>query len=155
MESLRVSEIMTTPAWTLQAKDPVAKAKALLSSRGIRRLPVLEGERLIGMLSDRDLRPCASQAPAGPLPLVPSRCETSRTLDRIHVVEIMRRTPVSIGPYHTVREAARIMVDHELHALPVVDQKRVIGIITQTDVLRALLDDPEAPATPGGARSSA
>jgi len=155
MESLRVSEIMTTPAWTLQATDPVAKAKALLSDRRIRRLPVLEGDRLVGILSDRDLRPCASPAPAGPLPLVSSGCETSRRLDRIHVLEIMRRTPVSIGPYHTVREAARLMADHELHALPVVDQNRVIGIITQTGVLRALLDNPGVSTPPERSRSSA
>jgi len=138
MNDLRVGEIMTTPAYTLQATDPVARAKMLFLDRRIRRLPVLKDERLVGMLSDRDLRPCAAPAPAS-LPVLTERCDPVLALERIPVVQIMRPAPLSIGPYHPVIDAARIMVEHEVHALPVVEQNRVIGIVTQTDVLRALL----------------
>jgi len=138
MENLRVGDVMTTPAWTLQATDPISRAKGVFGDRQIRRLPVLEGERLVGMLSDRDLRPCASPIQSS-LNVLTQECESLRTLGGIHVLEVMRPTPVSIGPYHTVLEAGRLMVEHDVRALPVVEQRRVIGIITQTDVLRALL----------------
>ncbi len=154
MENLRVGDVMTTPAWTLQATDPVSRAKGVFVDRQIRRLPVLEGERLVGMLSDRDLRPCASPIPSS-LNVPTEECELSRTLGGIHVLEVMRPTPVSIGPYHTVLEAARLMVEHDVRALPVVDQRHVIGIITQTDVLRALLGYAAGPGTRLGPKSSA
>ena len=140
-EKLRVGDIMTSPAWTLQVTDPVRKAQNLLLDRKIRRLPVLEGERLVGMLSDRDLLPCSVDIPAPP-----HTRESERAIEGIHVIQVMQPTPISIGPYHTVSEAARIMLENRAGALPVVEQHRVIGIVTQTDVLRALLGYSSLPA---------
>ncbi len=140
-EKLRVGDIMTSPAWTLQVTDPVRKAQNLLLDRKIRRLPVLEGEHLVGMLSDRDLHSCSV-----PVPAPAHTREPERAIEGIHVIQVMQPAPISIGPYHTVSEAARIMLEHRVGALPVVEQHRVIGIVTQTDVLRALLGHPSSSA---------
>ena len=133
MSPATVLEIMTTPEWTLQSMDTLHKAGSLMRNRQIRHAPVLAGERLVGILSDRDVRvylppPAHSVSEAdGP------------DLDQVRVREMMTEEPISIGPYHRVTAAASVMLQRRIGALPVVEEGKVIGIVTQTDVLRALL----------------
>ncbi|OGP84733.1 MAG: hypothetical protein A2Y95_03685 [Deltaproteobacteria bacterium RBG_13_65_10] len=133
MSPATVLEIMTTPVWTLQSMDTLHKAVMLMRNRQIRHAPVLAGERLVGILSDRDVRvylppPAHSVSEAdGP------------DLDQVRVREMMTEEPISIGPYHRVTAAASVMLQRRIGALPVVEEGKVIGIVTQTDVLRALL----------------
>jgi acetoin utilization protein AcuB len=129
-----VMQVMTTPVWTLQSTDTLRKAVTLMRNRHIRHAPVLAGDRLVGMLSDRDVRAYLPPPSHG-------RSEANGSiLDQARVREMMTEEPISIGPYHRVTAAASVMLDRHIGALPVVEEGRVIGIVTQTDVLRALLD---------------
>ena len=130
---MAVMNIMTTPVWTLQGGDRLRRAFGLMESRRIRHVPVLRGDRLIGMLSDRDLRVYLPP----PVPFA-GLSGYAALLDRVRVEEAMATEPISIGPYHAVTEAARVMLERRIGALPVVDEGKVIGIVTQTDILWAL-----------------
>jgi len=132
---IAVMNIMTTPVWTLQGSDRLRRALDLMECRKIRHAPVLRGDRLIGILSDRDLRVYLPP----PVPLRDAR-GYALLLDNVRIEEVMTAEPVSIGPYHAVTEAARVMLERRIGALPVVDEGKVIGIVTQTDILWALIN---------------
>jgi CBS domain-containing protein len=147
-----VNEIMTTPAWTLQAKETIRRARYLLRSRRIRYAPVLDGERLVGILTASDLD---TRLPAG------GEGEKGEALDgeaadHLLVADVIVNTPISIGPHHLVTDAARVMLEGDLGALPVVDGCRLIGIVTRTSLLQALFNCVEesravmAPSVNGG-----
>ncbi len=134
MTPATVMQIMTTPVWTLQSTDTLRKAVTLMRNRHIRHAPVLAGDRLVGILSDRDVRVYL------PSPMHGRSEAEGSILDQVRMREMMTEEPISIGPYHRVTAAASVMLDRHIGALPVVEEGRVIGIVTQTDVLRALLD---------------
>jgi acetoin utilization protein AcuB len=114
-------EIMSRRPVTVVPETPLAEARRLLAEHRIRRLPVVAGRRLVGIVSDRDLR-SASGRP-----------------DRTAVAEIMTRAVVTVTPRTRVDEAARIILSRRFGGLPVVDGDELIGIVTETDLLRALV----------------
>jgi acetoin utilization protein AcuB len=102
----------------------------LLQRRGFRHLPVLEAGKLVGIISDRDLK----QAMVSVAGLAEGR-ERERLLDELTAGQIMARAVVTIGPMCGVEEAARLMATRKISALPVTEGDRLIGIVTETDVL--------------------
>jgi acetoin utilization protein AcuB len=92
---------------------------------------VLDQERLVGILSDRDLkRAMASSATSLGVQ------ELRYLLDNLRVREIMTRAVITIGPMFPIEEAARLMVLEKIGALPVTEGDRLVGLVTETDVLR-------------------
>jgi CBS domain-containing protein len=133
VRTIRVNEIMTTPAWTLQAKETIRRARYLLRSRRIRYAPVLDGDRLVGILTESDLDthlPSGAEEGGG----------NGEALEHLHVGDVMVNSPISIGPHHLVTDAARVMLEGDIGALPVVDGRRLIGIVTRTSLLQALFN---------------
>jgi acetoin utilization protein AcuB len=126
-----VQDVMQTKLYTVTPATTLPEALRLTSQRGVRHLPVLDGDRLAGILSDRDLkRAMASSATsleAHALNYLP---------DRLHVEEIMTRAVITISRMSPIEEAACLMVQEKIGALPVTDDGRLIGIVTETDVLR-------------------
>ncbi len=110
----------------LDAREAMTKAR-------IRHLLVTEpsGE-LVGMVTDRDIR-LALPSPATTL----SVWEMNYLLSKLSVGEIMTKTLITVGPDRDAREAARLLVEHRIGALPVVEDGRLVGILTETDLLRA------------------
>jgi acetoin utilization protein AcuB len=94
----------------------------------------MDGPRLAGMVTDRDIR-LNFPSPATTL----SVWEMNALLAKQRVDEIMTASVVTIGPDREVYEAAQMMIDHKFGALPVTDDGRVVGIVTETDLLRALV----------------
>jgi len=125
-----VRDIMKTRLITITPQTTLPEAMKLVSQRRVRHLPVVEDGDLVGIVSDRDLKR-AMASPATTL----SAHELLYLLDRLTVDEIMTRTVITIGPQVPVEEAARLMVQEKIGALPVTDAGDLVGIVTETDVL--------------------
>ncbi len=116
--------------------DSMKKAMDILKNREIRHLPVLRGgDKLVGILSETDIKQ-ASPSPATGLEIR----EVYYLLDKVVVKQIMTRRPYTISPNASVEEAALIMRDKKIGCLPVVEGGRLVGILTETDILDAFLD---------------
>lgn len=125
-----VADVMNAKLTTVAPQTTLPEAVRLVSERGIRHLPVVDGGALVGIVSDRDLkRAMASSATSL------SAHELSYLLDKLKVGEIMTRAVITIAPGFPVEEAARIMIKEKISALPVTEGGRLVGIITETDVL--------------------
>ncbi|WP_022799153.1 acetoin utilization AcuB family protein [Thermus islandicus] len=123
-----VKDVMRHPVLTVGPETPLEAAYRLLLERGIRHLPVVEGGRVVGVVTDRDLRLAMSHLhPGGPRP------------GTTPVAEVMARPPLTAHPFDPVEEAARLMRERKIGCLPVLEEERLVGIITGIDLLDALL----------------
>ena len=125
-----VRDVLTPNVISVTPKTTLPEAVRLMRERGIRHLPVVEDGKLVGIVSDRDLKR-AMASPATSLEVH----ELTYLLNRLAVGEIMTRTVITIGAMFPVEEAARLMVMEKVSALPVTDADRLVGIVTETDVL--------------------
>jgi acetoin utilization protein AcuB len=130
-QSLRVGDIMSVSPVTITPSTSVHAAQALMQQRKIRHLPVLKEGRLVGMISDRDIR-LVLPSPATSL----SVWEIRHLLDKLTVGEVMTYFVMTTTPDCSVTEAVGRMLGHKVGALPVVEDGQVVGILTRTDVLR-------------------
>ncbi len=127
---LLVKDSMTREVVTLSPEDTAKTALALCRERRIRHLPVLEGGRLVGIASDRDFR--AAAPPLGD----PGR---AAALAEIRVGEVMAREVVTADPDDPIEQAANTMRERRIGCLPVVESGELVGIITASDVMDALV----------------
>jgi CBS domain-containing protein len=104
----------------------------------IRRLPVVENGRLVGIVTLGDIRE-ASPSAATSLSIY----ELNYLLSRLTIGQIMTRDPITITPDTSIEAAARLMLEHKIGGLPVVDGTRVVGIITESDIFRLLVTEGE------------
>ena len=131
---MNVSELMTAPPITSGPDMPVVEARQLMIDKRIRHLLVTEGAKLLGIVTDRDIR-LNLPSPATSL----SVWEINYLLARLTVAAVMTKTVITVDPRRDAREAAQLMLYHKIGALPVVDGGKLIGIITETDLLRAFV----------------
>ena len=131
-QPLRVGDIMSVSPVTIAPSTSVQEAQALMQQRKIRHLPVLQEGRLVGMISDRDIR-LVLPSPATSLTV----WEIRHLLDQLTVGEVMTYFVMTTAPDCPVTEAVGRMLGHKVGALPVVADHQVVGILTRTDVLRA------------------
>ena len=129
-----VRESMTPAPCTVSPETSVREAQRLMQHHRVDHLPVCEDGRLVGLVTDRDLLR-VSASPATSLAVY----ELHYLLERLSVADIMSRFPVTIGPDHLVTEAAKRMLSHKIDALPVTENKRLVGMLTWTHVLRAFM----------------
>ncbi len=127
---LLVRDSMTRDVMTLSPQTTAAEALALCRERRIRHLPVLEEGRLAGIVSDRDLR---SAAPALGDP------GRASVLEKIRLSEVMSREVVTARPDDPIEEAANRMREKRIGCLPVVEDGTLVGILTSSDVMEALV----------------
>jgi acetoin utilization protein AcuB len=131
-QPLRVGDIMSVSPVTVTPSTSVHAAQALMQRRKIRHLPVLKDGRLVGMISDRDIR-LVLPSPATSLTV----WEIRHLLDKLTVGEVMTYVVMTTAPDCPVTEAVGRMLGHKVGALPVIADRQVVGILTRTDVLRA------------------
>lgn len=126
-----VEDVMQTRVVTITPKTPLAAATELMRERGIRHLPVVEDARLVGIVSDRDLKRA----------MVPTASPERHAylLDGVAVEEVMTRNVLTVGRTFPIEEAARLMVAEKVSALPVTEAGTLVGIVTETDVLEVLV----------------
>jgi len=111
---------MSSKVVTVEPQRSIADARALLARHHVRQLPVLRADRLVGIVTDRDLR------------AAPASAQT--------VGDVMTAKPFMTAPDTPVDEAARLLRTHKINALPVVDKTKLVGIVTATDVLAAFIE---------------
>jgi CBS domain-containing protein len=144
-----VGEAMTTPVLALDADTPADRAARQLQQHGVSAAPVLHHGRVLGVVTPSDLlaRPLPG-LPAGQLGGPFPRHE--RLLASLRVWQLMRAGPVVVAADQPLAEAARLLDEHHLDLLPVVDSHgRPVGIIARDDVIRALSRHARAPRLPG------
>ncbi len=130
----QLSEIMNRTLITVDTHASLRQAQRILDRHNIRHLFVMDGKRLVGIVTDRDLR---KAAPSSKSPLTTS--EREEFMDELKVVEVMLRKLITASSSTTVREAAKVMVREKIGCLPVVDGKTLVGIVTETDLLEILV----------------
>ncbi len=133
-----VKERMKRDPVTVKKDDSFRYALKLIRKEGIRHLPVVENKRVVGIVTDRDLRQ-AAPSPATTLEVH----ELNFLLERLKIEAIMTKKVITIGQETNLLEAARLLLTHKIGCLPVVDQDEIVGIITEGDMLRALVDMAE------------
>jgi acetoin utilization protein AcuB len=133
---VRVIDSMTREVITIGPKEGVSLAMHILEKKGIRHLPVVSGGKLIGIVTDRDIRR-ALPAHAEDL----EADELSCLFDTLQVQAVMTRPVVSVTPETSIGEAASILAAHGIRCLPVLDGERLVGILTEGDVMQALLEE--------------
>ena len=131
MRDIPIEQVMTSDPATISPQSSAAEARRLLDSNVINHLPVVEGERLVGIISSSDLLK---------LYLLDDKLAI---FERATVDQIMETNLVVLHRQATLREAAEKLSMGSFHALPIVDKKRrLVGIITSSDLIGELLTDP-------------
>ncbi|SFL83104.1 CBS domain-containing protein [Pelosinus propionicus] len=131
-----VESRMTANPITISSTTTIADASEIMRNNKFRRLPVVESGKLVGIVTDRDLR-AVSASPATALSIF----ELNYLLAKMKIKDIMQKEVVSITTGATVEEAAILMYNHRIGGLVVVDeQEAVVGIITETDIFKSFVD---------------
>lgn len=131
-----VQQRMTSNPITIPSTATIADASELMRVNNFRRLPVVDGGKLVGLITDRDLR-SVSASPATTLSIF----ELNYLLAKMQIKDIMQKKVITIQSDATVEEAALLLYNHRIGGLVVVDADgAVIGVITETDVFKCFVD---------------
>ncbi len=129
-----VRAIMSAEVTTLGRNDTLLLAEDIMSLDRIRHFPVVEHDELVGVVSQRDLY----RASLGTAMQYGEKAQRA-FLESVAVKEVMA-DPISIGPDATIQDAARLMIEHKIGCLPVLEDRRLVGIVTETDMLQVVVD---------------
>ena len=130
-----VKNWMSTPVVTINIEDYMQNAVTLLKEHNIRLLPVMKNGKLVGVVTDRDLKR-ASASDATSLGMH----EILYLLSNVKVKHIMTKAPITVPPDYTVEETAELLLRHKISGVPVVDSNgELAGIITQSDLFRVMI----------------
>jgi acetoin utilization protein AcuB len=116
-----ISRLMTYGAETVSSHDTLQIAATAMKRGGFRRVPVVDNDRLVGIVSDRDIR------------------AHDGYLGNTRVSAAMTSDPKTVTPRMSVEDAARLMIEHKIGGLPVIEEGKLVGILTTTDILKAFL----------------
>lgn len=132
---MRARDVMSLPVVTVNPTTTAEDAARLLCSHGFTALPVVDGSRLTGIVTEADLivAPTSAEQPSG----------GRRTAPVVLVRDVMTTPVESLTPDAELPDIARIMLDVRIRCLPVVDGLRVVGVVTRRDLLRAGLADAD------------
>jgi len=131
-----VKDVMKTQLVTLNADSKLGFANDIMYLGRIRHLPVVKGEAVVGILTQRDLYRASLTS------ILTNWKENKEFLDSIKVSEVMTKNVITVAPDATIEEAAQIMIDKKVGGLPVVKEKnKLVGLITETDVLQYFVDN--------------
>jgi CBS domain-containing protein len=135
MKHYLVRDWMTAEPITVTSDTPLPDAHKLMLDRKIRRLPVVDHGDLVGIITLGDVRG-AQASDATSLSIF----ELHYLLSKLLVKSVMHRPVITIGPEATIAEAAGLMLRHKIAGLPVVAQGRIVGILTESDIFRIVVE---------------
>jgi acetoin utilization protein AcuB len=131
---MRVKEMMTKNPVTVEPDTLVLDARKIMKEKNIRRLPVVEKGKLVGIVTKHDLLE-AEPSPATPVSLH----ELNYLLSKMKVEEIMEKNPVTVTPNTPFEDALRIGQEKKIGSFPVVENGKLVGITTESDIVRYLI----------------
>lgn len=131
-----ISSIMTKDLVTLNSTDDLETAERLFKSKKIRHIPVVSGTAIIGMLSLTDLLRISFADSIGE-----DETSVDTTVYNMFTIEqVMAKNLVSVQSSATIKEVAEILATKEFHAIPVLDNEKLVGIVTTTDLINYLIE---------------
>jgi CBS domain-containing protein len=130
-----VRDKMSRNVITIAPDQSLRMARERMQKHGVQQLPVIQGEELVGIVTDRDMHQAWASSAASL-----STHELLYLLDRVTVAAVMTSRVFTVTPDTPLVEAARLLHDHKLRGLPVVEGKAVVGIVTETNLLEAFID---------------
>lgn len=141
MRTLTVRDVMSTPPITIRPYIQLPMIKQLMCEKRVHRLPVVDRDELLGIITFGDVR---NAYPSD----VPSLIHAylTHSLDHIWAAEIMRAEVVTVQADAPLTRAVDLMLRHRISGLPVMDAQRLVGMITKSDICRALVAWEPAPA---------
>jgi acetoin utilization protein AcuB len=131
---MKVKEMMTKNPITVQPDTLVLDAQRIMKEKNIRRLPVVEKGKLVGIVTKHDLLE-AAPSPATPV----SVHDLNYLLSKMKVKEMMRKNPVTVTPDTPFEDALRVGQEKKIGSFPVVDKGKLVGITTESDIVRFLI----------------
>lgn len=131
-----VSEIMTKDLVTLTVNSDLVSAENLFKKHNIRHIPIIEGKAIVGMLSYTDLLRISF---ADAVDEHEQRVDTM-VYNMFTISQVMARDVISVPSNTTIKQVAEFLAQKEFHALPIVDDGKLLGIVTTTDLINYLLD---------------
>ncbi len=139
MQGLKVRDLMTTEVATVSPDDSVAKVCSLMYEHWVRHIPVVDSKRhLVGLVTYRDLLRRSLIEQGGR----PAWVEQEE-LSRIEADEVTQHLVDRIAPDDDLRQAGRLLLDTKKSCLPVVEEGRLVGMLSESDFVRYLIDQPE------------
>jgi acetoin utilization protein AcuB len=132
--NIRVADWMTETVLAVETFDSIGIARQVMAKHRINQLPVLDNEALVGIVTDRDVRD------AYPTSMMIDRGEEiDRFADSVTVEEVMTHNIFTVGPETPLQQAVSLLRRHRIGSLPVVQNKKLVGIITRSDILDFVL----------------
>jgi len=130
-----VKDVMTTEVVTISPETTFSEAMDLIRQKGIRRLPVVKNNKVVGIVTEKDLL-SASPSQATTLDV----WEITSLLSKLKVKQIMRTDVVHVHPNTPIEDAAKIMADKKIGSLVVLEEERLVGIITESDIFKVFIN---------------
>jgi len=126
---------MTTEVISLTPDQTLLKAMTLMQQKGIRRLPVVQKGKVVGMVTEYDIRK-AGASDSSTLSIF----ELHYLLDQVKVANFMSKKVITVSPDEPIEEAAKKIYDHKIGALPVEERGQLVGLITRNDILETFIE---------------
>jgi len=132
----KVSNIMTTDVLTVNVANTLKEVDHLFSANHIRHIPVVSGEKLVGIISQTDILRISfgntfGEEQAG---------GDQAIFEMLSINQVMKHSPVTVSPDDTLKDVAELLANKEFHALPVVEDEKLVGIITTTDIIKYFIE---------------
>jgi len=142
---IRVADWMTQGVLAVETFDSIAVARQLMAKHRVNQLPVLDNDNLVGIVTDRDIRD------AYPTSMMIDRTEAiDRFAEKITVEEVMTHDVFIVRPETTLATAVNLLRRHRIGSLPVIKDKKLVGIITRSDILDFVLSRSRKRTPPQG-----
>jgi acetoin utilization protein AcuB len=129
-----VKEWMSKKIWTIEETRSMRDAKEMMMEHKVRRLPVVAGDILIGIITKEDIL-----AASPSIVDFKTTDEIRRHLDETYVAAAMTEDPYTVGAMEPIESAAKIMAEKKIGSLPVLDGSKLVGLLTETDIFRAFV----------------
>lgn len=142
---MQVREFMTTDVTTVQETDSLLDATMIFVRSTLRHLPVLREKKLVGVVTERDVKQYSPSILSGISP-----DEYNQLMETTPISRVMTRDPATVNPDQSMSEAVKILTTRRIGCVPVVENGELMGILTTTDMLRLLARMLDVPVTGSG-----